>query len=346
MRNHSFSIMKGIAIISVVLGHCTLVPFAESFVNQYHLGAFFFVSGYFFKEKYIDDKRSFVWKKVKKLYVLFVVSGLAFLMSHPVLERMHVYGQPLSWNDYCREIINLVFRLTSNDPMMGAMWFCPALLGVSLLAFGLFCVSKGWSVKSRTALFAAAVIMGGTFLHVFKLKSPYCVWQYLVITGIYYMGWLFHQVEERLPKLSVKMWMLIAGVLGVVLFAFTKLEIYGALQPTNINKESVASIMLVAMTGSGFVYALAKVISDARLGRLIALIGDYSFSIMLLHFLSFKLVNFIFCEYHGLELTNIAAFPTVGYSNIAWFFMYLLAGVFVPVLFSKCFHICKGKLVS
>jgi fucose 4-O-acetylase-like acetyltransferase len=100
------------------------------------------------------------------------------------------------------------------------------------------------------------------------------------------------------------------------------------------------------MTGCGFVYALAKVFSDIQLGKIIAVIGDYSFSIMLLHFLSFKLVNYIFCEYHGLELTNIAAFPTVGYSNIAWFFMYLLAGVFVPVLLSKCFHICKGKLVS
>lgn len=167
----NWSAIKGIAIISVVIGHCIQFPLVGLYVNQYHLAAFFFVSGYFFKEKYIDDKRSFVWKKVKKLYVLFVISGLIFLLSHPVLERMHVYGHPLSWNDYSREIINLVFRLTSNDPMMGAMWFCPALLGVSLLAFGLFCISKDWSLKSRTALFVAAVILGGVFTCIQNEKS-------------------------------------------------------------------------------------------------------------------------------------------------------------------------------
>ena len=152
--------MKGIAIISVVIGHCTLSSFAEQYVNQYHLAVFFFVSGYFFKEKYIDDKRTFVWKKVKKLYLLYVVSGLLFLLFHPLLEWLFVYNQPLTWNEYGKEIVDLTLRLTSNNAMMGAMWFCPALLGVSLLAFGLFCVSKGWNIKRRTLLFVVATGLG------------------------------------------------------------------------------------------------------------------------------------------------------------------------------------------
>lgn len=51
MNNQAFSIMKGIAIISVVLGHCTTNSRIEAFVNQYHLAVFFFVAGFFFKEK-------------------------------------------------------------------------------------------------------------------------------------------------------------------------------------------------------------------------------------------------------------------------------------------------------
>lgn len=136
--NILMSIMKGIAIICVVIGHCSMSSFTEQYVGQYHLAAFFFVSGYFFKEKYVDDKRTFVWKKTKKLYVWFVVSGLLFLLFHPLLEWMHVYGDPLTWNEYGKEAFNLTVRLTSNNSMMGAMWFCPALLGVSLLAFTLF----------------------------------------------------------------------------------------------------------------------------------------------------------------------------------------------------------------
>ena len=63
MNNQAFSIMKGIAIISVVLGHCTTNSRIEAFVNQYHLAVFFFVAGFFFKEKYVVTPMDFIWKK-------------------------------------------------------------------------------------------------------------------------------------------------------------------------------------------------------------------------------------------------------------------------------------------
>lgn len=45
-HDNVFDIMKGLAIISVVAGHCS-VPIIEGFVNQYHLATFYFVAGYF-----------------------------------------------------------------------------------------------------------------------------------------------------------------------------------------------------------------------------------------------------------------------------------------------------------
>ena len=163
MRNHNilFSVVKGFAIISVVIGHCTIQPDVESFVGQYHLAVFFFVSGYFFKEKYIDEKRTFVWKKMKKLYLLFVISGIVFLLFHPLLTMLHVYDTPLTWKDMGNEVLNLSVRLTSNDPMMGAMWFCPALMGVSFIAFVAFCLTKGFSLWKRSIVFLLMVTMGG-----------------------------------------------------------------------------------------------------------------------------------------------------------------------------------------
>ena len=54
--------MKGIAIISVVVGHVFVRTDIEEFVNQYHLAVFFFVAGYFFKDKYIQSP----WQFIKK----------------------------------------------------------------------------------------------------------------------------------------------------------------------------------------------------------------------------------------------------------------------------------------
>lgn len=52
MHNPTISIMKGIAIIGVVAGHCGVSQWTENFVNQWHLAVFFFVAGMCFKEKY------------------------------------------------------------------------------------------------------------------------------------------------------------------------------------------------------------------------------------------------------------------------------------------------------
>ena len=74
--NTTFSIMKGLAIISVVLGHCAIHPFINDFVNQYHLAVFFFVAGYFFKTKSLTNFKSYALKKVKRLYIPFTADDL------------------------------------------------------------------------------------------------------------------------------------------------------------------------------------------------------------------------------------------------------------------------------
>ena len=74
--NPTFAIMKGIAIISVVVGHCTMSKSVEAYVNQYHLAAFFFVAGYFLTDKYVANPWLLVRKRIKSLYIPFIISSL------------------------------------------------------------------------------------------------------------------------------------------------------------------------------------------------------------------------------------------------------------------------------
>lgn len=158
--NSVFSIMKGIAIISVVIGHCAPLPFVESFVNQYHLAVFFFVAGYFFKEKYIGDIQ-FVVKKLKSLYVPFVISGIVFFLLHPILEYLYVYDAPLSIDKWQSVTFDLCVRLSSSDPLMGAMWFCPALLFVSIYSWTMFTLIKTMSPNMQTLIFIIVAFVSG-----------------------------------------------------------------------------------------------------------------------------------------------------------------------------------------
>lgn len=94
--NPTFAIMKGIAIISVVLGHCTLSKNVEIYVNQYHLAAFFFVAGYFLTDKYIANPLLLVKKRIKSLLLPFVISCLVCVLLHNFLTYIHVYNTTLT----------------------------------------------------------------------------------------------------------------------------------------------------------------------------------------------------------------------------------------------------------
>lgn len=47
-RDYTWDVVRGIGILMVVLGHCAMRPLVD-FVYLFHMGLFFFVSGYFLK---------------------------------------------------------------------------------------------------------------------------------------------------------------------------------------------------------------------------------------------------------------------------------------------------------
>lgn len=85
-RDNFFDILKGIGIISVVLGHALCdYYFSEPiqvavlrFVYIYHLAVFFFVSGYFFHFKPIDSPLVFLKRLINNLYLPWILWGCFF----------------------------------------------------------------------------------------------------------------------------------------------------------------------------------------------------------------------------------------------------------------------------
>lgn len=162
-RDNVFDIMKGLAIISVVAGHCG-VPIVEGFVNQYHLATFYFVAGYFFSPHYIDDAKSFVVKRIKRLYLPFVCYGLAFLLLHNVFCSLGLYRTDAvySTGDFFRNGLRLLFQLVSFEPFMGAMWFASSLLTVSVVYVAVRKISGPHGLKTAWG--------GGDFMHPYRFS--------------------------------------------------------------------------------------------------------------------------------------------------------------------------------
>ena len=60
MRDNSISIAKGIAIILMVLGHAQCPELLNRYLSMMRMPLFFFMSGYCFKIKYMDDGRGYL----------------------------------------------------------------------------------------------------------------------------------------------------------------------------------------------------------------------------------------------------------------------------------------------
>lgn len=132
-HDNIFSLMKGFTIISVVVGHCSVAS-VEGFVNQYHLATFYFIAGYFFNPAYLDVPKTFIVKRIKRLYLPFVSYGLMFLLLHNVFCHLGLYPADgiYTVSDFVHNRLKLILCLTSYELFMGAMWFAPSLLMVSI----------------------------------------------------------------------------------------------------------------------------------------------------------------------------------------------------------------------
>ena len=65
MRFDSITYTKAMAIMMVVLGHAFCTTSVESWVDYVHVPAFFFVSGYCFKETHLQSPYKYIKKKLR-----------------------------------------------------------------------------------------------------------------------------------------------------------------------------------------------------------------------------------------------------------------------------------------
>ena len=78
MFNNKINVLKALAIMAVVSSHLefSIIPFFPPF--SYHLALFFFISGYLFKEEYLEKIHDFIVKRVKSLLVPYALYTLFY----------------------------------------------------------------------------------------------------------------------------------------------------------------------------------------------------------------------------------------------------------------------------
>jgi fucose 4-O-acetylase-like acetyltransferase len=322
-RDETVDIMKGLLILLMVAGHAQ-IPI-HRFIYLFHMPVFFMITGwlYNYKREEIDIKK-YTLKKISSLYIPYVKYGLFFLMLSIICPFFfkEMSGGFETWDIIKRLAGILLFQ--GRYEIVGTSWFLFALFFSSLIFNAL-----NYFFDTKTVggviiiLFLAAYYTGN------KLYTGMVFSAALMI----YLGYIIKNTVKGSDRLSVflrfNLFILIGSFLLLILMLYiSKTEI------RMVSNQLVNPIyfILASVIGFIFVFQSAKVISQTFLKSFFKYLGKHSLVILFLHLLAFKLISYIQISVFNLDINLLSKHP-VACKVDYWWILYMLAGLFLPLLF-------------
>lgn len=197
-RESYIDVIRGLAIIMVVLGHLGMPSFAHSFIYGFHMPLFFILSGYLYSSSRWSDTpfRQYAHAKARAYLLPYIVLAFINLCATFLMEYMQ---RAASFDLYSSTMNHLRWLLLSNDnygssPDCEALWFLPCFFLVTLS----FQAIKKQSVKLRSVLIAALCLLQFLFIR----NDVQLPWHLNIVpfcTLLFFAGWLL-QVKKAMDS--------------------------------------------------------------------------------------------------------------------------------------------------
>lgn len=333
-RDTFIDILKGIGIVSIVIGHSSWVmPKTQfpigPFVYTYHIMLFFFVAGMCFKPKVDIAPFQLIGKRLGGLLPLYVKYSAFFIIIHNLLKRMHILS-PDSATYGKTDIINHIMNacvLTCSEQMLGAFWFIPMfMVGVSLFIFLFYQAEKFKFSRIRHACVVVLTALVGIWLNYRQSNLQYHIQTSMLGVCVIYLGYLFQKYREKIMK-YLKWWM--AGIFGVCIWGILSLNI-GIIE-LSVN-QIINPILFYPVTIIGILFCICVAQGFEKINGLksaFSLLGKNSYHIMALHFLVFKLIDLCYGKLICADANTVSQYP---YAFGMLWPIYYICGVTIPVV--------------
>lgn len=353
-RDKFWNIVKGIGIISIVIGHVTINDIKE-FVYTYHLIIFFFVAAYFYNEKkYGDEPFKNVGQRIKSTWTKYVFYAMILILSHNLFVEYHFYEpQIVKYNNFNEIIVPLLNTITFKCSEMfgGALWFVPTLLITISLFGGIVYISRNFSKRACAKIkknkekiekyikyifiLILTILFGilGVFLNENQLSLSYHIHTSFLVIPICTLGYFTREYIDKIKK--IKRWY----VLIPIMILSTEILIYVIKQGMKIelSKEMIINgymFYIVSFVGVCFCLSLAGIIEKIPIIKtIIELLGKHSFAIMALHFACAKGVDVIYSKIIGETNPEVISKWVTSYPEKLWI-LYVFIGCIIPLMFS------------
>lgn len=326
---------KGILIILIVLGHAQFP--LRNFVYLFHVAAFFFISGYFFKDEHLKKPINFIVKRVRSLYLPFLAYALLFISLHNVFVKWNVIKLNIGtasggnylygFQDYINVLKqNLTFGNT--EQLLVPLWFITVLFTVTIFFFLLKLISTKLMKNYQDEVVLSGIVglfVIGAFLSYNHILLPRLINTSFVALGVYYIGYLYKKYESNVSFNAV--------YCVIALTFLTVNSFFGTIEMVTNRFPDPPFFLLNALLGTYVVLYISKKLSEKTniFDRFLQYAGQNSFHILALHLLAFKLATFILIKANNYPIKRLAEFPIMEHQPYAWI-LYSLLGIIVPLV--------------
>ena len=328
----AMNIAKGIGIVLMVAGH---TGFPWNFIGLFHMPLFFIISGYFFNATYVDDKKKFIAKRVKRLYMPFVAWNVLFLILHNILYGWGIYQDAYQRSDYGIHLLKILC-FTRPEPFFHPLWFLKSLFISSCILLFVFHATKRSKHRETVRGIIFFVLLCAGWLIKWQLGHfAYDIHRELMVPSLIYLGYAvrhWHLLDKR-PNWLVAL--LFFGALYICSKYFTFAV---------VDAEIVNPLVFLIVSSLGFymVYAFSfYLLKIGLLRKLFVAIGRRTMPILILHLVAFKILHLtlVHCGMEGTAGLDVLVF---GFRN--YWIAYTLVGVVLPLFLYWIYKWIVGTL--
>lgn len=339
MRNHDVTIAKALAIILMVLGHAGGPELLNNYLSLMRMPLFFFMSGYCFKNSYLDDSKTYMRKRIKGVYWPYVKWTLVFVLFHNVFFKIGIYNDTFLYNGHLMheytitETLRKMFDgalMRGTERLLGGFWFLKSLFygGIIFYAAKRF-ISNAW--------IGALLLLVITFLFAyFHVQLPLL----LIVSRDFFAaffimtGYIAKNTSVKGSSLSD---IIIANKSVIIIFALC-IGVGCVYWPTSMlfyQWHQVIPYATTAIMGTFVLFSIGHFLNancNGFLRDFLIYTGGYTFNVLTWHFLSFKVVTLLIIVIYNLPMSHLGDFPVVDiYASKGWWILYVMAGVTLPL---------------
>lgn len=353
-RNTTVDIIKGFAIIAVVLLHINfnfpkwhLLNIDSICGSLWHVAVFFVVSGWFLKDSRLLNFKTFARGKVVNLYVKALYVYIPLVLLHNVFLKFGWLFEDFKYRHGTMEEYSIVqtiyhivyqFLFTQREPFSGAMWFVDSLF-LGLLMYSAVTIFVSKCFKAYTAnnkvfirfvicfmfAFGSAALRDTFGIIIPKVSNTLSV-IVLICTG--------HFLGQRKIDFDNKLLFIFA------LCIFFQYTVFAPnINLSNNQYKDVVSLIISSVSALYVFGFIGKNIAQTLVGKRIEHIGKESFWVMGFHIVGFHVFTSVLALF-GVKFSAHFTTPDIG-NNVFLLLGYLLFGVGIPLVIK---HLCFNKI--